>query len=571
MTEELAFSDATELAERIRTKDVSPVEVVEAHLDRTDSVNPVLNAIVAPNESALDQAREAERAVMNGDTLGPLHGVPFSVKEVFDTEDIRSTRGSLLYADRVPETDATAVRRLKEAGAIVIGKTNCPEFALAAETVNDLFGRTLNPWNLDRTSGGSSGGEAAAISAGLSPLGIGTDLGGSNRLPSHYCNVVGCKPTHGLIPLTGSWPEIMSRRMHVGPIARSVRDIAMSLVVMSGPDNIDPYALGRGVDDMPWFGASLPPLRVGMMTEGPFVPVMGEIQDVVRKAAAAFESLGCIVEEVGFDWHDRLPIAFTMDMLIVEADHYFKPFVAGREDELSGSISACSTHRCRRWPIISPRWTSTSRSHETLPRSSPTMTCSCCRPRPSRLRHTTAPSWMYRGVPRTPGHAANITATFGMTGHPAISVPFGMSSDGLPIGVQLAAGHLNDRLLLHAAATLEAMSETATLRPPIESSGAIVGKSQHQAGPRDRECPTCGAGIGQVCRYPSGYHYSAGHAARRSLGTQPIGGSDPVERRPVHQAGPRDRECPTCGAGIGQICSYPSGYHYSAGHAARQR
>ena len=547
------------------------MEAVQAHLDRTDSVNPVINAIVAPNESALDQARAAEQVVMNGDSLGPLHGVPFSVKEVFDTEGIRSTRGSLLYADRVPETDATAVRRLKEAGGIVIGKTNCPEFALAAETVTDLFGRTLNPWNLDRTSGGSSGGEAAAISAGLSPLGIGTDLGGSNRLPSHYCNVVGYKPTHGLIPLTGSWPEIMSRRMHVGPIARSVRDIAMSLVVMSGPDHVDPYALGRGVDDMPWFGASLPPLRVGMMTEGPFVPVMGEIQDVVRKAGATFESLGCIVEEVGFDWHDRLPIAFTMDMLIVEADHYFKPFVAGREDELSGSIASLLNSPM---PSMADYLASMDK-HESVSRDVTTFFADH-----DLLLLPTSPVTApphdsavldVSGRTADAGHAANITATFGMTGHPAISIPFGMSSDGLPIGVQLAAGHLNDRLLLHAAATLEAMSETATLRPPIESSGAIVGKSQHQAGPRDRECPTCGAGIGQVCRYPSGYHYSAGHAARRSLGTQPIGGSDPVERRPVHQAGPRDRECPTCGAGIGQICSYPSGYHYSAGHAARQR
>ena len=468
MTAEFFFSDATELAERIRSKDVSPVEVVQAHLDRIDSVNPIINAVVVPNDSAFNQARAAERAVMNGEPLGPLHGVPFSVKEVFDTQGIRSTRGSLLYADRVPDADATAARRLKDAGAIVIGKTNCPEFALAAETVNDLFGRTLNPWNLDRTSGGSSGGEAAAISAGLSPMGIGTDLGGSNRLPSHYCNVVGYKPTHGLIPLTGSWPEIMSRRMHVGPIARSVRDIALSLVVMSGPDHLDPYALGRGVDDMPWFGASLPPLRVGMMTEGPFELVMGEIQDVVRKAGAALESQGCVVEEVGFDWHDRLPIDFTMDMLIVEADHYFKPFVEGREDELSGSISGLLNS-----PMLSMAdYLASFDKHETVSRDVTAffgdhdlllLPTSPVTAPPHDSAELDAD-----GRTAGAGHAANITATFGMTGHPAISVPFGMSSDGLPIGVQLAAGHLNDRLLLHAAAALEATSETAGRRPPID-------------------------------------------------------------------------------------------------------
>ena len=467
MTSELFFSDATEIAERIRSKDVSPVEIVQAHLDRIDSVNPIINAIVVPNKAVLDQARAAERAVMSGESLGPLHGVPFSVKEVFDTEGIRSTRGSRLYADRVPDTDATAVRRLREAGGIVIGKTNCPEFALAAETVNDLFGRTLNPWNLDRTSGGSSGGEAAGISAGLSPLGIGTDLGGSNRLPSHYCNVVGYKPTHGLIPQTGAWPEIMSRQMHVGPIARSIRDIALSLIVMSGHDHIDPYALGRGVDEMPWFGASLPPLRVGMMTEGPFEPVMGEIQDVVRKAGAALESLGCVVEEVGFDWRDRLPIDFTMDMLIVEADHYFKPFVERREDELSSSISALLGSPM---PLMADYLASFDK-HEAVSRDVtaffgyhdllllPTS--------PVTAPPHDSTELDVDGRMAGAGHAANITATFGMTGHPAISVPFGMSSDGLPIGVQLVAGHLNDRLLLHAAATLEAVSETATARPPI--------------------------------------------------------------------------------------------------------
>ena len=539
MNSELVFSDATELAERIRSKDLSPVEVVQAHFDRTDSANPVINAVVVTNEAALDQARAAERAVMSGDPLGPLHGVPFSVKEVFDTKGIRSTRGSLLYADRVPDADATAVRRLKDAGGIVIGKTNCPEFALAAETVNDLFGRTLNPWNLDRTAGGSSGGEAAAISAGLSPLGIGTDLGGSNRLPSHYCNVVGYKPTHGLIPQTGAWPEIMSRRMHVGPIARSVRDIALSLFVMSGPDHVDPYALGQGIDEMPWFGALLPPLRVGMMIEGPFEPVMGEVQDVVRKAGSALESLGCVVEEVGFDWHDRLPIDFTMDMLIVEADHYFEPFVEGRENDLSGSISALLNSPM---PSMADYLTSMDK-HESVSRDV-TAFFACHDLLLLPTSPVTAPphdsaELDVDGRTAGAGHAANITATFGMTGHPAISVPFGMSSDGLPIGVQLAAGHLNDRLLLHAAAALESMSETAGQRPPIESSGGVVGtvrswieklttpkesndfssevvgKSQHQAGPRDHECPTCGAGIGQICRYPSGYHFSAGHAARR--------------------------------------------------------
>lgn len=467
MTAEISLSDASELAERVRSKDVSPVEIVQAHLERIDSVNPAINAVVAANDSALDQARAAERAVMNGDPVGPLHGVPFSVKEVFDTEGIRSTRGSLLYANRVPKTDATAVRRLKEAGAIVIGKTNCPEFALSAETVNELFGRTRNPWNVDRTSGGSSGGEAAATSAGLSALGIGTDLGGSNRLPSHYCGVVGFKPTHGLIPLTGSWPEIMLRRMHVGPIARSVRDIALSLTLLTGPDHLDLYAIGRGIDEMPRLGAPLPPLRVGIMPEGPFEPVMDEIQGVVRRAAAAFESQGCMVEEFTFEWRDRLPISFTMDMLIAEAYHYFKPFVEGREGELSSSIAGLLSA-----PMPSMHdYLAAMNEHEAVARDVTAFFADhdllLCPTSPVTAPAHDSARLDVGGRTADAGHAANITATFGMTGHPAISVPFGMSSEGLPIGVQLASGHLNDRLLLHAAEVLEAMSETARLRPPI--------------------------------------------------------------------------------------------------------
>lgn len=469
MTTELVFSSGFELAERIRTKEVSPVEVVRAHLDRIQSINPAINAIVTVNDAALDQAREAERAVMRGERLGALHGVPFSVKEVFDTNGIPSTRGSLLYADRVPATDATAVQRLKDAGAIVIGKTNCPEFALSAETVNDLFGRTSNPWNLDRTSGGSSGGEAAAVSAGLSPLGIGTDLGGSNRLPSHYCSVVGFKPTHGLIPLTGSWPEIMSRRMHVGPISRSVRDIALSLTVLSGPDFLDPYATGRGIHELPSFGAPLPPLRVGLMTKEPFDPVMDEIEDVTRHAAAALDSQGCVVEDVTFDWHDRMPIDFTLDMLTVEANHYFKPFVNGRESDLSDSITGLLGSPM---PSMS-EYLEAMDKHESVSRDVTAFFSNhdllLCPTSPVTAPPHNSAELDVSGRTVSASHAASITAAFGMTGHPAVSIPFGMSSEGLPIGVQLAASQLNDRLLLHAASALEEMSKTRLMRPPVEN------------------------------------------------------------------------------------------------------
>src|ERR671925_227613 len=243
MYEDICYLDATELAAQIRAKAISPIEVVQAHLERIDAINPKLNAIVTMIEGAQERAREAEAAVLRGDHLGPLHGVPFTIKDCVDTAGIRTTRGSRLFANHVPTADATVVTRLQAAGGIPLGKTNLPEFALWWETSNHVFGRTVNPWNTERTTGGSSGGEAAAIAAGLSPLGIGSDVGGSIRAPAHYCGIVGLKATHGRIPLTGHWPENLLRFMHVGPMARTVRDVALALTVMTGPDGQDWYAM----------------------------------------------------------------------------------------------------------------------------------------------------------------------------------------------------------------------------------------------------------------------------------------------------------------------------------------
>ena len=211
MSEDICYADATELAERIRSKALSPVEVVDSFLGRIETVNPSLNAIVILADGATERARQAEAAIMRGETWGPLHGVPFTIKDCVDTAGIRTTRGSRLFESHVPNDDATVVRRLKDAGGILIGKTNLPEFALWWETDNLVFGRTENPWKAGRTPGGSSGGEAAAIASGLSPLGVGSDLGGSIREPANYCGIVGLKATHGRIPLTGHWPETLLR------------------------------------------------------------------------------------------------------------------------------------------------------------------------------------------------------------------------------------------------------------------------------------------------------------------------------------------------------------------------
>ena len=339
MSEEIYYADATELAGRIQKKELSPVEVVEAHLERIEAVNPRLNAVVCLDDRAMDRAREAEVALARGETWGPLHGVPFTTKDCFDTEGVKTTRGSKLFEDYVPSSDAVVVRRLKEAGGIFVGHTNMPEFAFWWETGNKVYGRTANPWNAHCTCGGSTGGEASAIAAGLSPLGMGTDVGGSIRQPSSFCGIVGLKPTHGRIPLTGQWPEVMLRYMHVGPLARTVRDVALALSVLCGPDGMDPYALPMPPPHVPNFDEDLPRLRVGWCPEGPFAPVAQEVQQVVAEAATALEELGCDVQPVLLEaWNQWPAQEISISFFSGEGTVYLERFYKGREDELTWYI-----------------------------------------------------------------------------------------------------------------------------------------------------------------------------------------------------------------------------------------
>ncbi|MBI0315590.1 amidase, partial [Streptomyces javensis] len=238
---ELYYRDATELAALIAGRQISAVEVVRAHLDRIAAVDPEINAVTVTAERALDAARAADRAVRAGTALGALHGVPFTVKDSLDVAGVVAARGSALFRGRVPATDATAVARLRAAGGIPLAKTNLPEFSYWTETDNTITGRTLNPWDHERTPGGSSGGESAAIAAGMSPLGLGSDVAISVRGPAHDTGIVALKATRGRIPTTGHWPEVPRRYWHIGPMARSVRDIAAALRVLAGPDGVDGY------------------------------------------------------------------------------------------------------------------------------------------------------------------------------------------------------------------------------------------------------------------------------------------------------------------------------------------
>ena len=301
-TDEICFMSATDLAEKVRSRRLSAVEVVQAFLARIDRVNPSLNAyITVCAEQALAEARKADERLFQATKPAPLHGVPFSVKDLVYTAGVRTTSGSRIHEKHVPAVDAISVSRLRAAGAILLGKTNTPEFGYKATTENPLFGPTCNPWDLGKTPGGSSGGAAAATASGLSPLSVGTDGGGSIRIPASFCGVFGLKATYGLVPTlpgSGGWRTLS----HTGPITRAVRDAALMLDVMAGPHELDRTSIpGDGTSYLAQLKPARLNLRLGYSSNLGFAFLDDEVKAVVESALPTFERLGHTVEEVKID------------------------------------------------------------------------------------------------------------------------------------------------------------------------------------------------------------------------------------------------------------------------------
>ncbi|WP_263410826.1 amidase [Terriglobus tenax] len=468
MNTELIYSDATRLAELIRTREVSPVEVIKAHLDRIEAVNPKVNAIVTIAEDALKLARAAEAAVQRGDELGPLHGVPFTAKDSIDTAHVPTQRGTPIFRGRTPGTDATSVARLKQAGGILLAKTNLPEFSYGIESDNLLSGRTNNPWNLEMTPGGSSGGESAAIVAAMSPLGLGTDLAISVRGPAAHTGIVSLKPTHGRIPMTGIWPREPRRFWHVGPMARSIRDLSLAFAELAGPDGQDGYSssavpLDNGI------GSGKRPLRVGWLVEPGFGPIDPEVAATVQAAAEALQQFGHTVASV------RIPALehdFALDVFsrlhVLEMKPGFVETTAGRSENEIGAMArlmlslpdtpaADYIDAVQAAERLKDGYAQYFQSHDVL--LTPVL------PTPS-FQHGQAELQINGQVVNVLG-IMSATSPLNVTGLPGISMRFGTSHNGMPIGVQIVGNWQAESTILHVATLLEQVSPVRNLYPRL--------------------------------------------------------------------------------------------------------
>ena len=460
MSNELFYQDATELATLIRTKEVSPVEVMQAHLDRIAAVDPKVNAIVTIADSALANAKAAEADVLAGRALGPLHGVPFSVKDSIDTAGVATQRGSPIFKGRTPGADATSVARLKDAGAILLAKTNLPEFSYWIESDNLLSGRSNNPWDLERTPGGSSGGESAAIAAGMSPLGLGTDLAISVRGPAAQTGIVSIKATHGRIPMTGIWPRAPRRFWHVGPMARSIRDLRLALAQLAGPDGRDAFATSTTAFDA-GIGQRLDrPLRVGWMVGPGFGPVDPEVAATVKAAADALQGMGVLVEQVGIPALER---DFALDVFnklhVMEMKPAFAQATAGRNPK---ELYKMATTMLSLPDTSMSDYIQAEQAAERLRDGYAGYFAHY----DALITHVLPIPAHKHGVEQFVIDGQTVDATYlqgatvplNVTGLPGVAMRFGTSKEGLPISVQIVGKWQAESTILHIAAMLEAGS-----------------------------------------------------------------------------------------------------------------
>jgi amidase len=467
---ELCFKDACDLARMIRDKEVSASEVMTAFISQIERVNPKVNAVCAfiGEEAALNAAKKADEKLAKGEPVGALHGLPHAVKDLVLTEGIRTTFGSRIYKDFIPGEDALFVERLKQAGAIIIGKTNTPEFGAGSQTFNEVFGATRNPYDLSKTCGGSSGGAAVALACGMLPLADGSDLGGSLRNPASFCNVVGFRPSPGRVPshpVTLAWNTLTVE----GPMARTVRDVALLLSVMAGPDERSPISINEaGSTFSRPLQRDFKGARIAWSRNLGRYPVQPVVNEVCDRARSVFADLGCQVDDGQPDFDDTDEIFQTLRAWsfaqtrcdeFIEHRSLMKDTVIWNIEQglkLSGVDVARAEakrtqlyHRAREFML----------RYEFL-----ILPVSQVAPFPvetdwvkeiNGVKMESYIDWM--------GACYAIT----LTGFPAISVPCGFTSDGLPIGLQIVGRHHRDFDVLQLAFAFEQLTRYGTIRPAV--------------------------------------------------------------------------------------------------------
>jgi aspartyl-tRNA(Asn)/glutamyl-tRNA(Gln) amidotransferase subunit A len=456
-----AVETIVELASRLRRKEVSPVEVTRGCLDRIEKLNPALNAFITVTaESALDEARAAEIEISRGEWRGPLHGIPIAIKDLIDTAGTRTTAASALFKDRVPGEDAGVVRRLRLAGAVILGKNNLHEFAYGGSSLVSFFGDVHNPWNTAHIAGGSSGGSAAAVAAGLCYAAIGTDTAGSIREPAALCGCVGIKPTYGRVSARGVIPLSWSLD-HVGPLAATVGDAAVVLQAIAGYDPLDVCSIDVPVSDyVSGLGKETKALRVGV----PRAYFYDEVDDEVRAAVEhAIGVIGAIVADVREVQVEVSPdrTVQAAESFAYNADHVVRTPELYQAETLrrirSGANISAAEYIRRRRELDEER----RRVHDIFADVDLLVTATMPIPAPAIADLKKDPAAL------RPAELALLrnTRPFNVWGLPAISVPCGFTKSGLPIGLQIAGPHWREDLVLRLAQAYESATEWQGRRP----------------------------------------------------------------------------------------------------------
>ncbi|HEV7470860.1 MAG TPA: amidase [Pseudonocardia sp.] len=467
---DLCFRTAREMAAMLRRREISARELVQAHLDRIDAVNPQVNAVVTlVPERALAEADAADARLLAGEPLGPLHGIPMAHKDTHSTAGIRTTSGSPLLADFVPDADELVIERIRAAGAITLGKTNVPEFAAGSHTFNPVFGATYNPYDLARSAGGSSGGAAAALACGMHPLADGSDMGGSLRNPASFNNVVGLRPAPGRVP---TYPSVLawSTMAVQGPMARTVGDAALLLSVMAGPDPRCPIGIDvpGSLFDVP-LERDLTGLRVAWTPDlGGRVPVDDEVTAALEPQVRVFSDLGAQVEEAFPDLRGADEVFRTLRAWQFAAA--FGPLLERHRDTLKDTLVANTEEGLA---LTGPDLARAETLHGVL----------FGRMREFFTRFDVLLLPVSQVVPfevgiEFPKEVAGVAQPsyldwmasaylISATGHPAISVPAGFTPGGLPVGMQMVGGHRGELELLKVAEAFERATRCGERRPPV--------------------------------------------------------------------------------------------------------